>query len=168
MSGNVWWIGPIILVLLRLLYAEARTTVVSSRGSGLVFRAATGLLVLLTFGIVVFVILIVKSIGHEEWWVIGMAAALAILLCFAWPGTVTIDGSGVAKHVWWRRTVEIPWSAVTQLEHSSGGDWIVYGSDGTTITFSRYHADPHRFETEVLRRAHLGSSKSRHSPTTIA
>jgi hypothetical protein len=167
MTGNVWWIGPVVLVLLRLLYAEARTTTVSSRGSGLVFRAATGVLVLLGFGIVLFLILIVKSIGHEEWWVIGMATTLAILLCFAWPGTITIDGSGVAKHVWWKRTVEIPWGGVTQLEHSAGGDWVVYGSDGTTITFSRYHTDPHRFESEVLRRANLGSTTTQHSRTTI-
>ena len=168
MNSNIWWIGPVILVLLRLLYTEARNTAVSTRGSVLIFRAASGVLVLFVFGIGTFVVLIIRSIGHEEWWVIAGSSALVILLCLAWPGTIMIDGSGVAKCVWWKRRVAIPWNKVTQLERSAGGDWVVYGAEGTTISFSRYHNDPNRFETEVLRRTNLGASKMRNSHTPIA
>ncbi len=167
MTGNTWWIGPVVLVLLRLLYAEARTTRASTKAETLIFRAAPGVMALFAFGIAVFVILIIKSLGHEETWVIAGCALLTILGCLGWPSTITIDSASIARHVWWKPTRRIPWDAVVELERGAGGDWTVYGSDGSTIAFSRYHSDAQRFEAEVLKRAKLNRTKSRTSPTTL-
>ena len=167
MTSNIWWIGPVVLVLLRLLYAEARNTRASVRGEALVFRAARGVLILFTFGIAVFLVLLVRSIGHEDTWIILLGVALTIFLCFAWPRTITMDSNAIAARVWWRPAARIPWNAVVELERGAGGDWTVYGDDGRTIAFSRYHADAQRFEAEVLKRAKLRGPKSRSSPTTL-
>ncbi len=167
MTGNIWWIGPVVLVLLRMLYAEARSTRSSIKASARVFRAATGVLILFAFGIAGFVVLIVKSLSHEESWIIGLGALLTIFLCLSWPSTITMDTAGIERHVWWKPRLRILWDSVVELERGAGGDWTVYGADGKTIAFSRYHADPERFEAEVLKRAKIERSINRGSPTTI-
>jgi hypothetical protein len=155
MSSNIWWIGPIILVLLRLFYAEARNARASGNGDSIAFRGAPGVLILFSFGIAVFVALIVKSLGHEPLWVIVSAILLTILICLAWPSTIRINSMGVERHVWWRPTLRIPWDAVADLQRGAAGDYTLYGATGQTISFTRYHTDPERFENEVLKRANL-------------
>lgn len=168
MTGNIWWIGPVVVVLLRVLYAEARTSRASGKNGDLIFRAAPGVLILFTFGIAVLTFLLVRSLGKEETWIIVSGAVLTILLCLAWPSTIVTNTTGIARYLWWKPTINIPWDAVVELERSAGGDWTVCGKDDKTIVFSRYHADPSRFEAEVLKRAKLSCSKDRSSPTTLS
>jgi hypothetical protein len=153
MSGNIWWIGPIVLVLLRLLYAEARNEKAFMKGEVLVFRAAVGVRALFAFGIIFFLVLLIRNIGREETWILIVGGITEILICFAWPSTITIESNAIARRLWWKPALSIPWPEVVHLERSKGGDWIVYSVDGKTIEFSRYHTDPCRFETEVNRRA---------------
>jgi hypothetical protein len=167
MTGNIWWIGPVVIVLLRLLYAEALSTKVADSGSVLVFRFAMVARLLFGFGIVALFVLLIRSIGHEELWLIATGSGLLVFLCLAWPSTITVDSCGVTRYLWWKPKRHIPWEAVVNLEKTSGGDWQVYGADGSIIPFSRYHSDPVRFEEEVLRRTKLRMITNANSPTTL-
>ena len=168
MTGNMYWIGPTVIVLLRLLYAEAFSTKVSDLRSVLVFRFPIVARLLTGFGITALFVLLVRSIGHEELWVSASGAGLLILLCLGWPSTITIDSTGVTRHLWWKPKRYIPWDAVVDLEKNSAGDFWVYGSNGECIAYSRYHADPGRFKEEVLRRAKLRTVTDLSSPTTLS
>jgi len=155
MESNIWWSGPIVLVLLRVLYAEARSSRASSAGDALVFRPALGVRLLLGVVIVGFFVGTVVSIGREELWILIGSAVLVIVMCFAWPSTITVGSDGILGQYWWRPSTRIPWTAVTGIEKRAGGELNVYGRNGETIAFSRYHVDPRRFQAEVLRRANL-------------
>lgn len=167
MSGNIWWIGPIVLVLMRLLYVEGLHSKASTKGSATIFRAGVGLPFLTALGISTFVVLIITSLGREEGWVIAGASLLTVLLALGWPSTIVLDEIGVSRHLWWKPAVTIPWGSVVELDRGAVGDWTVYGSDGKTISFTRYHRDAGRFEAEVRRRANINRSKHQNSPTTL-
>ena len=122
---------------------------------------------LLAFGISAFCILIVKSVGHEETWIVAGGTLLTLFACFSWPSTITIDAGGITSNVWWKPKVIIPWNAVADLEKGAGGDWTIYASGGKTLSFSRYHVDPQRFEAEVLKRANIGRPREKSEPTTL-
>ena len=75
----------------------------SSSGSGRALRFVIG------GAIVGFSVLVAKGMGREETWVLLGGAAFPILGCFAWPSTIVISPNGIQRHVWWRRTANIPW-----------------------------------------------------------
>lgn len=155
MAGNIWWIGPVVLVASRLLYGQARASRASNSGSELSFRATPAVRIILGFAISVSFVVLVKSIGHEEPWVIALGTALFVLLCLGWPSTITVDQYRLTRQIWWKRKSAIDWDSVADLERGPDGDVTVYGANGNVINFSRYHTDPDRFEAEVLRHSKL-------------
>jgi hypothetical protein len=167
MTSNIWWIGPVVLVLLRVLYAEARSSRATRAGDVLVFRPALGVRLLLGVVIVGFFVGIVLSIGREELWILIGSAMLVVAMCFAWPSTITVGGDEILRQSWWRPNTRICWTAVTGVEKRAGGEIYVYGSDGQNVTFSRYHVDPRRFEREVIARAHLQGSIDASGPPRL-
>jgi hypothetical protein len=167
MSSNVWWIGPVVLVLLRVLYAEARSSHAGITGDALVFRPALGVRLLLGIAILGFFLGIILSIGREETWILVGSAMLVVLMCFAWPSTITVGKDGIRLRSWWRPSTRIPWTTVTGIEKRTGGEIYVYGSEGDSVTFSRYHVDPRSFEREVVARAHLQGSIDASRPPTL-
>lgn len=167
MAGD-WWLGPVVIVALRLLYAQAKLSRASRSGSVLFFRASLALRMLLGFAISALFFYLVRSLGHEELWVIILGAVMTVLLCFAWPSTITVDQSGVTSDVWWRRMSSIGWDAVVDLEKNAGGDMKIYSSTGSVINFSRYHVDPDRFEAEVMKHAKLHRLSKTEAPLSIS
>jgi hypothetical protein len=154
-TSNMWWIGPLVLILLRVLYTEARLARATVKADAIFFRAALGVRILMGSGIVGFLILIRKSVGHEETWLLIAGSILVILMCFVWPATIVIENDALRRHLWWKRIMAIPWNEVSAIEKNKGGDLRVFGNNGQCITFTRYHVDPFRFEIEVKRRAGL-------------
>jgi hypothetical protein len=166
-DSNAWWIGPLVLTLLRLLYAEARLTHAAAKDGALVFRAGMGMRVLLGVGILGFSVGTLASIGHEETWLLVASTGIVIALCVAWPATVVIAEDGVRRHVWWRRTAALPWKEVSGIERNAGGDIQVFGKSGQCITFTRFHIDPLRFQEEVKRRARLQNVIDASAPPSL-
>jgi hypothetical protein len=165
--SNIWWLGPLGLTVLRLLYFEARLSRARSKGGLLVFSASIGVRLLFGVGVVGFATLTVLGIGHEEAWLLGASTAIVVCLCFAWPVTITLGPDGIAREAWWRSRLIIPWSAVTGIERASGGEIEVFGKQGQNITFTRFHIDPPRFQSEVMRRANLKDVIETSGPTTL-
>lgn len=166
-TSNIWWIGPLVLTLLRLLYTEARLTYASAKGDRLIFRAGIGLRLLFGVGIIGFSALTLSSIGHEEVWLLTMGAAFVIAGCFSWPATIMICEHGVQRRLWWRGSLTIPWSEVSGIEKNAGGDIQVFARSGQSITFSRFHIDPTRFLEEVKRRAKLNTVINAAAPPSL-
>lgn len=167
MTGHIWFIGPAVIVGSRLLYVMAKVSRASRSGFILFFRAPLGLRILFGFSISALSFFLIKSIGHEELWIIALGTAMVVFLCLGWPSTITVDQSGVTSQVWWRRKSRIGWGDVVDLEKNAGGDMKVYSSTGSVINFTRYHADPDRFEAEVLRRAKLRRPSMANAPLSI-
>lgn len=167
MDSNIWWSGPVVLIVLRLLYAEAVFGRAQDTGGALRFSAAAGVRIALGTGITGIVVASIVSAGREESWVIVGATALMLFLCFMWPTTITLNNSDLRQHSWWRRTVRIGWTDVTGIERRAGGELSVFGRNGETIAFSRYHVDPRRFEAEVLKRANLEGVIDASRPPTM-
>jgi hypothetical protein len=151
----MWWMGPVVIFASRLLYMTARDSRASRSGSVLFFRVSLALRILFGFAISVLCYYFIKDFNHEQGWLIALAAVVIILLCLAWPGTITVDPAGVSSQVWWRGRRTMPWEAGVGLDKDAEGNMEVIRSDGRSIGFSRYHVDPGRFEAEVLRRAKL-------------
>jgi len=166
-TSNIWWIGPLVLVLLRLLYIEARLTRVALKANMLVFRAGIGLRLLFGIGIFGFSLGVVINIGHEDVWLLAGGAGLVIAACFAWPVTIIINDREVRRTVWWRKSVAIPWDEVTAVEKSHGGELQVFGKMGQCITFTRFHVDPSRFRDEVRRRGNVQAFIDTSAPPTL-
>ena len=166
-ESNIWWIGPLVLTLLHLLYKEARLSHATKKGDQLVFRAGVGARVLLALGIVGFSLGTLASIGREEPWLLALGAALAISCCFGWPVTIVMDDHSITRHIWWKPGISIPWNEVSGVERNAGADIQVFGNHGQCITFTRYHIDPIRFQDEVRRRAGLSNIRNASDPPTI-
>jgi hypothetical protein len=73
----------------------------------------------------------------------------------------------VRRYLWLRRVVFIPWAEVTGIEKNNGGDIIVFGKMAQSITFTRFHTDPGRFEREVRSRSNLGQTSRADAVPTI-
>ena len=167
MDTNIWWIGPFVLVLLRVLYAEAKYSRAQRVEGTLVFQAARGVRMLLTIGIVGFAGGIIASVKREEPWILIAASALVVFFCANWPSTITIGPDGIRRQLWWRATLIIPWSEVSAIEKRKGGDFQVFGKGGDSIVFSRYHVDPNLFEAEVVRRSNLKGTTDASAPPSL-
>jgi hypothetical protein len=144
-----------VLTLLRVLQSEARSTHARTKGMVIIFQVALAGRLLIGMGIVGFSVLILMSIGHEETWLLALGAGLVVSACFAWPATLIIVEDGITRRLWWRPTLAFPWKEVSGIEKNQGGDLEVFGKGGQTITFTRFHVAPFRFQEEVIRRAKL-------------
>ena len=71
-NSNVWWLGPLGLTVLRILYVEARLTQARVKGDLLVFPAGLGMRLLFGVGIVGFSALVASRIGQEAAWLVLM------------------------------------------------------------------------------------------------
>ncbi len=167
MSGNSWWISGIVVIALRILALEAAQAKSSRVGNTIVFRAARGFRSILAIGIPVLLYLAVRAVGNEETWLIVVGVVLTLCCLFAWPVTITVDEACVARHLWWRRALRIPWESVVTLEKGAAGDLTVYAADGRRIEFSGMHVDPGRFQAEVLKRAKLDAPTDKSAPATL-
>lgn len=167
MNSNIWWIGPLVLAVLRLLYVEASLAKASVQGSGVVFRAATGTRAALGLSSAATLGAMVFCVSQGETWAAAFFGAAIVSTVLLWPCTIVVDPSGIARYAWWRRPVRIAWETVVLLERGAAGDWWVHSSNGTTIQFDRYHVDAARFEAEVLHRAKLDRAKERGAPTDL-
>lgn len=163
----MWWIGPIVLIGLRLLSAEASLSRAQTKGSTLVFRGGQTLRLLIGGLIVGFSAFILSRAGKEESWPLVILAIFVILACFAWPATITVSERGLECHVWWRKAVVLPWNEVSGIQKSASGYIQVFCTRGKSITFTPQHVDPHRFQDEVMRRAGLKSIIDASAPPTL-
>jgi hypothetical protein len=140
-NSNIWWLGPLGLTVLRLLYVEARLTHARVKGKLLVFSAGLGIRLLFGAAIIGFSALTAWNIGREETWLLVMMAVIVVAVCFGWPATITIGELGIKRHLWWRPTLAVPWNEVSGIEKNAGGDIQVFGDHGQCITFTRFHVD---------------------------
>jgi hypothetical protein len=99
--------------------------------------------------------LFVRAIGREETWVLVISALCVALVSLAWPSTFLCTPSVLVRTLWWRPRMLMPWGDIVQVERTAGGDLNVYDTQGRCLCFSRFHVDPRRFESEVLRRSNL-------------
>ena len=166
MHGD-WWFAPLVLIGIRLLSVEAGVAHAEKRNGVLVFRAGLGMRLLIGGGILGFSALIITHLGDEDRWALAGIAAFVVLFCIVWPGTITITDSGVEQHIWWRRTVRIPWTEITAIERSPNNDYFVYGVKAQKIAFDRFHVDGFRFKSEVQRRAKLNEVIDSTAPPTL-
>lgn len=165
-SPNMWWAGPLMLVLVRMLSVEGRLAHAEVKQNLLVFRGARGMRLILAGEIIGFLYLIATGYRSEP----GSAAGLAgivILSCFAWPATITVSDAGIEKRRWWRSTIKIAWSDVCGIQRSASGDLGVFSKNGEGMDFSRYQVDPGRFQEEVMRRAKLDKFIDASAPPSL-
>ena len=168
MDLNIWWQGPIVLLVLRLLYFEAVLARAEARHGALVFRAGKGARILFLATVLFSLVAIVSiAVRQEDLWLIMIPTAFLIIAAFSWPAAVVIAQDAITQKLWWGRTVRVGWLDATGIEKHAGGELNVFGRHGETIAFSRYHVDPQRFEAEVLRRAHLEKVIDASRPPTI-
>jgi hypothetical protein len=168
-DSYTWSNGPVVIILLRVLYIEAISERASRQQGALVFRVALGARILYVVGISAFLATYVYSVFvlHEGTWVYVVGAICITALCFGWPVTITVTDEAIYRRVWWRRRLRIPWDHVVGLEKAPGNEWCVYGKNGEIITFSCYHVDPSGFEGEVLKRANLRSATDERSMLSL-
>jgi hypothetical protein len=167
MTSNSWWTSGLVIIFLRIFSMEAAHARASRKGDTIVFRAATGARALFAVVLPMLVILEVRAIGQEETWVIVLGSVLTLCASLGWPATITIDAACVARHIWWRRTLRLPWESVVILERDEAGDLTVCAADGRRIVFSGMHVDPGRFQAEVLKRAKLDRPTDWSAPATM-
>jgi hypothetical protein len=166
-QSNVWWIGPLVLVLIRVVVGQARKAMAIRQCDSVVFGVAPLFRWLGGFFLVAMCLLFVRDFRHEESWVLVTGAVGVGLFCLAWPASFICSGTGLVKHIWWRRAISLPWSEVVQLEETQGGDLNVYGGNGECFCFTRFHVDPVRFRAEVLKRANLRCVVPSSAPTSL-
>jgi hypothetical protein len=166
MPGD-WWTAPLVLIGIRFLLVEATLAHAQLKKGTLVFRGSLGFRLIIGGSIVAFSAMILTHLRDEDRWALAGIAAFVVLFCFVWPGTVTINDAGVEQHLWWRRTVRIPWSDVTAIEKSPNNDYFVYSVNGGKIAFDRFHVDGFRFRSEVQRRARLKEVIDSTAPPTL-
>ena len=166
-NSNIWWLGPLGLTVLRLLFVEARLTHVRAKGNLLVFSTGLGIRLLFGAGIIGFSALTVSNVGREETWLLAAMAMIVVAVCFAWPTTITVGEAGIQRHVWWRPMLTIPWDQVSGIEKTRGDDIHVFGDHGQCINFTRFHVDPVGFQDEVLRRAKLKGVSNASDPPSL-
>jgi hypothetical protein len=152
------WLAPVGLVLIRLFVVEARLAQTQAQGGILVFRTGVGFRALIVVGTAIIGWQMVREFRTAETWVLCMCSAILLFAFFAWPSTIAVGVDSVSQHRWWRKSVRIPWSEVTAIQKNAVGDMQVFGIKGQTITFTRYHVNPARFEEEVKERASLTST----------
>jgi hypothetical protein len=167
LDSNMWWQGPFVLMVLRLVHTEALLLRAKRNGEVLVFRGALSMRVLFACGIAGLSFGVYFSIGREEMWLLLLAATMVLGLCLAWPATISLGPDGLRRHLWWRRTTAIPWTEVTGIQKNQGEDIEVFGRNGQSISFTRYHIDPYRFEREVKWRAKLDRTLDPALPPSI-
>jgi hypothetical protein len=167
MTGNMWWMGPTVIVFCRLLVLEARLTRSERSGSALVFRIPIAGRLIWAFSLLSLSVLLVKDLGKDELWVTTIGIVLVVFLSLGWPSTITVDSSGVTRHLWWKPKRHVSWNQVVCLEKNRGGDLKLYGADGKTIDFTRFHSAPQRFESEVLKRAKLKGTTDASAPNML-
>jgi hypothetical protein len=146
---------------------EARLSHAKHKSGLLVFPGVLAMRVISACGIAGFSIGIFLSVGHEETWVLALAAILALGWCFGWPTTISLGADGLRRHLWWRKDVFIPWTDVSGIQKNKGEDIEVFGKSGQSISFTRFHTDPLRFETEVKLRAKLDRTLDSAMPPSI-
>jgi hypothetical protein len=146
---------------------EARLSHARRTGSLLVFPGVLAMRMMFACGIVGFSIGIFLSVGHEETWVLILGVVFVLGWCFSWPATISLGPDGLRRHLWWRKAVFIPWADVSGIQKNKGEDSEVFGRSGQSISFTRFHTDPFRFETEVKRRAKLDKTLDPSMPPSI-
>jgi len=166
-NSKIWWIGPLVLILIRVLSLEVALAHAQAKERALVFRTGFGLRLLIGVGVAIFSVQIVKSYGKESGWVIGMGVAIVGLTLLGWPSTLTVDTTAVTQHRWYRRPTRIPWDEVTAILRNKVGDMQVLGKSGRSITFTRYHVDPARFQNEVMRRGRIDTVIDPSAPPSL-
>lgn len=167
MKSNTWWIGPLVLVVFRVLLVEAGLSRAKLVNGTMIFRGALSLRIMFLAGIIGFTVAILASLGSEEPWILIVASSFVLLWCFSWLPTITIAADAIRRVLWWRPTVVIPWQDVTALEECKGGELAVFGRNGQCIVFNRYHVDPSAFRREVLKRAKLDRTMDGSAPPTL-
>jgi hypothetical protein len=167
MNSITWWSGPLVLIALRLIAVEAGLAHAETREGTLIFRGGRALRFVIGGAIVGFSVLVAKGMGREETWVLLGGAAFPILGCFAWPSTIVISPNGIQRHVWWRRTANIPWNQVGAIAKSATGYIEVVGKNGQCISFTPRHVDPWRFLAEVKQRSKLTEVIDSSAPPTL-
>jgi hypothetical protein len=165
-SSTIWWIGPIVVTVLRMLSVEARLAHAEVKKSLLVFRGGLAMRILLAAEVIGFSIFIATGFYSDQS-ALAILAGFVVLSCFAWPATITLSDVGIEKRHWWRRAIRIPWSDVCGIERNSIGELGVYSRNGDGIDFGRYQVDPLRFEQEVMKRAKLAKVIDASAPPNL-
>jgi hypothetical protein len=166
-QSNIWWIGPLVAIALRLLIVQARATRAVRVGKAIVFGVVPVIRFGVLFGLVVIVVFTIRDFGSSPTWLRILAFIIVVLGCMAWPATFIVTENALVHSIWWRRTVTIPWAEVVQVERTKAHDLNVYGANGQCLSFTRYHVDPDRFQAEVLRRAKLRGLVSSSATTSL-
>jgi hypothetical protein len=161
MVRSNWWVGPLVLLVLRLVYSEARTERARISGKQLIFPPSIGARVIL--GLVLFGAgaCTFLSSSREEWWITAGFFAFFLLAIINWPSTVVVSQDSLAQQFWWGRKIRLRWPEITGAERQPGGDILIYGRDGQRVRYSSVSVDLFRFEEEVTHRAgltHIGRS----------
>ncbi|MGO9095700.1 MAG: hypothetical protein ACLQGV_10795 [Bryobacteraceae bacterium] len=151
-NSNQWWIAPLALAVLRLLYFEAAAERARMKGRGLVFPASIPIRATFLFLVLASALGACLSYADDPW----IAAICCLFLVGGaawWPATIIISNESIAQRFWWGRTKAIPWKEVTGADRDAHERIIVHGGNGTDIQFSTYHVDRHRFEVQLQQRA---------------
>jgi hypothetical protein len=166
MSSDIWWMGPLVIVLLRMLSVEGRLAHEKAKKNLLVFPGSRGMRLILGGEIIGFLYLIATGYRSDPGSAAG-AAGFVVLSCFAWPATITISDAGIEKRRWWRKTIKIAWSDVCGIQRNASGDLGVFSKNGEGMDFSRYQVDPFRFQEEVMRRGKLDKVIDASAPPSL-
>jgi hypothetical protein len=153
----------LLLSWFRALASEAHA---KQRGDRLIFPVVIPAKIFFALSAAIFgsgaVVLSVAS-GHSVWVRLGLII-LAIWLFSYWPWTVVLDRDGIFKRNYFGVKSMIPWSQVARLVYRERyEDYVAVGHEGAIIWFSSFHADPARFEAEVLKNSQLKSLEVTHT-----
>jgi hypothetical protein len=82
----MWWMGPTVIVFLRLLVVEAQLTKSERSGSALVLRIPIIGRLIWAFSLLSLSVLLAKNLGKDESWVTILGIALVVSLSLSLPG----------------------------------------------------------------------------------
>ncbi len=147
-----WWLTPSAMMAVYLVQLEARLERAKSRGNALVFRGPVLLRLMLIVCLVVLPVFVVMHWDSRDPLPGICLLFFSFILVFVWPAAFVVDDAGLRRILWWKPVVMIPWKDVAEIEKNAAGDVMVIGM-GSTLTFSRFHVDPERFEKEISKRS---------------
>lgn len=166
-SSNIWWIGPLVLVFIRVVISNARLSKAERDGNALVFRVAPMFRYTASLGLLLLALLTIRAVGKEETWVVVAGFTTVLLIALVWPPTFVCTPTALIRSFWWRPKTALPWNEVAQIERTKGGDLNIYDIRGSYLSFTRFHVDVFRFESEVLRRSNIKPSVESSEPVSI-
>jgi hypothetical protein len=155
MSTQIWFVIPLVLILLYVLKTSGRHQVALRRGSSLVFGPSREVTLVVIAGVGLGAALIAGPIlqtGNIDILTSMIGGAMIIAGLMLLPPVVVLCDEGVEAKWWWGKKIRLHWSSIAAASHDRARhETLIHGRSGTVLRHTQYHVDAARFQTEIAR-----------------